>query len=462
MNLEFLLTLLKLKRKEGIEPQIILLSAVIGNLNGLERWLGGRLLLNTERPVPLNEGIIKSNGNFRYIESDSGEEKTINLFSPQYRKGTGQDVIIPLVQKLVDEGKNVIVFRETKSEAQACAMYLSNNLDLAPASEAIKMLPQRDPSTSTQKLRHVLNKGIAFHISDLDPDERSVIEEQFRNKESGLRVIAATTTLAMGVNTPTEAVIISGLTHPGSVPYSISEYKNIIGRAGRLGLAQRGYSYLVSLTSFAEHTYWQDYVLGKPEDLKSNFVSKETDCRSLVLKVLSASKSQVGMNQDRIIAFLEESFGAYQEKIKYDRWDWNQNDIFDALTELIQHKLIKLDEEGYFHTTTIGRIAGESSLEVESIIRIINVLNQIPPDQLSSPVLLGITQLSKELEQVYMPINRRSVYKEPHTWNDAINKQQVPQQLINAFSKYSKDNIESTSKSKKQLHACFGYQICNW
>jgi replicative superfamily II helicase len=46
LNLEFILTLLKLKRREGIEPQIIALSAVIGDLNGLERWLGGRLLLH--------------------------------------------------------------------------------------------------------------------------------------------------------------------------------------------------------------------------------------------------------------------------------------------------------------------------------------------------------------------------------------------------------------------------------
>lgn len=451
VNLEFLLTLLKLKRKEGIEPQIIALSAVIGDLNGLERWLGGRLLLRTERPVPLNEGIIKSNGDFRYIESDTGEEKTINLMTPQYRKGSGQDIVIPLVQKLVNEGKNVIVFRETKSEAQACAMYLANNLELAPASEAIKLLPQRDPSTATQKLRQVLNKGIAFHISDLDPDERSVIEEQFRNKESGLRVIAATTTLAMGVNTPTEAVIISGLTHPGNVPYSISEYKNIIGRAGRLGFAERGYSFLVALTSIAEHTYWQDYILGKPEDMQSNFVSKDTDCRSLVLRVLSASKSQIGMNQENIIGFLTESFGACQEKIKYDGWDWNQNDIINALTELTHHQLIKMNNNGYFQTTLIGKIAGDSGIEVESIIRIISVLNQIPKNQLSSPVFLGITQLSKELEQVYMPINRKGIFKESQTWSNTVQAQGMPIQLVNAFSNHSKDQIDTTLKSKKTI-----------
>jgi helicase len=43
-NLEFIMTLLRMRRREGLEPQIIALSAVIGDTNGLERWLGGRLL----------------------------------------------------------------------------------------------------------------------------------------------------------------------------------------------------------------------------------------------------------------------------------------------------------------------------------------------------------------------------------------------------------------------------------
>jgi helicase len=40
MNLEFLITLLRMRRADGIEPQLICLSAVIGDTNGFERWLG--------------------------------------------------------------------------------------------------------------------------------------------------------------------------------------------------------------------------------------------------------------------------------------------------------------------------------------------------------------------------------------------------------------------------------------
>jgi hypothetical protein len=66
-----------------------------------------------------------------------------------------------------------------------------------------------------------------------------------------LRVIAATTTLAMGVNTPAEAVVIVGLMHPRDQPYPVAEYKNIVGWAGRLGQGQR------TLTSRSNNDFHQ-------------------------------------------------------------------------------------------------------------------------------------------------------------------------------------------------------------
>src|SRR5208282_4673963 len=127
----------------------------------------------------------------------------------------------PLVRKLVGEGKQVIVFRETKGEARGCALYLAEALGLPPVQAALGALPATDPSFASTALREALNHGIAFHNSDLDRDERLVIEEQFRAPNTALRVIAATTTLAMGVNTPAEAVVIAGLDHPENKPYSV-------------------------------------------------------------------------------------------------------------------------------------------------------------------------------------------------------------------------------------------------
>ena len=242
-NLEFILTLVQMRRRQGIEPQVIALSAVIGDTNGLERWLGARLLRRTERPVPLDEGLLLADGRFRYIDADSRQETIVEpIMRPVYRKGTSQDWIIPLVQKLVGEKHQVIVFRETKGDTRGCARYLAQSLGLPPAAEALAGLPEGDPSQASRDLGEALAHGVSFHNADLDRDERRVIEEQFRQPGSTLRVIVATTTLAMGINTPASAVVIAGLEHPGQQPYSVAEYKNLVGRAGRLGYAERGTS----------------------------------------------------------------------------------------------------------------------------------------------------------------------------------------------------------------------------
>lgn len=193
LNLEFILTYLCTRRTTvGSEPQLIALSAVIGDTNGLEGWLGARLLLRTERPVPLDEGILRETGAFRYVESETQSEKTISGYiRREIRKNSSQDLVIPLVRRLVGEGKQVIVFRETRGKARGCANYLAEALGLPPASGALASLPDGDPSLASQVLRRCLQGGVAVHVSDLERDERLAVEEQFRTPDSGLRVIAA-------------------------------------------------------------------------------------------------------------------------------------------------------------------------------------------------------------------------------------------------------------------------------
>lgn len=287
-NLEFILTLLRMKRRDGLEPQIIALSGVIGDTNGLERWLGGRLLRRSERPVPLDEGIVRYDGHFRYLDGDTGQQRVEERFiRPLYGDGKHRDWVIPLVQRLIHEGKQVIVFRETTGETRHGALYLAESLGLPSADAALADLPAGDPSVASGQLREVLARGVAFHNSHLDREERRVIEEHFRRRDTRLRVIVATTTLAMGVNTPASAVVIVGLEHPGPQAYSIAEYKNLVGRAGRLGYAERGASYLIATSPNEEHHYWNRYVSGTPENLVSRFLN--ADPRALIIRVLVAA-----------------------------------------------------------------------------------------------------------------------------------------------------------------------------
>lgn len=450
VNLEFILTLLKMRRKHGTEPQLIALSAVIGEMNGFDRWLGARLLSRTERPVPLDEGIIRWDGSVRYIESDTGIERNVaHVVNPISGKTSSQSVIIPLTAKLVREDKSVIVFRETKGEASGCASYLANNLGLPPAQVALDTLPNTDPSISSTRLREALAGGVAFHISDLDAEERRVVEEQFRARPGALKVIAATTTLAMGVNTPAEAVIVAGLDHPGDQPYSIAEYKNIVGRAGRLGYATRGSSYVVVMNSNEEQTIWNKYVLGSPEDLESKFMTDASDTRSLVIRVLVSLRSKRGLTKEEIISFLEESFGAFQQKMSNPAWSWNERALAAAIDNLLAHHLIEQDKDGFYHPTQIGRLAGEAGVEVESVIRVVAALTGLPAAEVTDPALIATAQLTVELDQVYLPVNKVSTQKEPQTWMAELQNQNIPKQIIDGMRRNVSEDIETTRRAKR-------------
>jgi helicase len=456
-NLEFLLTLLRMRRKDGVEPQTVALSAVIGDTNGLENWLGARLLRRTERPVPLDEGILLADGRFRYLDAAGREQVTGPIIRREHRKNSSQDWIVPLVRKLVGEGKQVIVFRERRGEARGCAGYLAEALGLPPAQSALDALPRTEPSVASRALRESLGRGVAFHTADLDRDERLVIEEQFRAPNSTLRVIAATTTLAMGVNTPAEAVVVAGLMHPADKPYSVAEYKNIVGRAGRLGFSDRGTSYLLALDPREVHNSWNKYVKGSPEDLRSRFVADGTDPRTLILRVLAAARnaSVKGVPAADVIDFLEGSFGAYQKRRAADNWSWDRAALSKGLAELEQHRLVEPGEGGHYHLTGLGRFAGEAGVQVESVIRLVAAFTPLSAAQVTDPVLIAAAQLTVELDESLFPMNKKSTQKEPQTWFGALARQGIPATLQNTLRRYVPDEHTGTMRAKKAAACLF-------
>lgn len=459
-NLEFALTLLRMKRSQGIEPQVIALSAVIGDTNGLERWLGGRLLLRTERPVPLDEGLMCYDGRFRYLHGESGEERHQSQYiRPLHGDGKHRDWVIPLVQRLMKEGKQVIVFRETTGETRHGAEYLASSLGLRPAEAALAELPAGDPSQASGNLRKVLQGGVAFHNAHLDREERRVIEEHFRAPNTTLRVIVATTTLAMGVNTPASAVVIVGLEHPsaqGPQPYSIAEYKNLVGRAGRLGYAERGAAYLVATDSREEHDYWCRYVTAQPEDLVSRFMA--ADPRTLVIRVIVGAGRAAGdgITGEAILEFLEASFGAFQLRKSSSAWAWDREELAAAVAELRDHQLITADSDGRFYLTKLGRLAGESATEVESVVRAVDAVRDMQPQELTDPTLITLAQATVELDECHFPANKRSTQKEPQHWPAELRRQTVSGSALAALRRNITAQAQETVRAKKAV-ACLYY-----
>ena len=437
-NLEFLLTYLKAQRTTGIEPQLVTLSAVIGNTNGFERWLSARLLHSTERPVPIEEGTISLSGDFHFVGADGTEQRRGKYVTPEYRKGSSQDVVIPLVRQLVQAGEKVLVFRDTKAIVRETARYLARELGLAPAVTVLETLPADDPSAASSMLREALQGGVAFHNADLDRDEREAVEDSFRNRHGEIKVLVATTTLAMGVNTPAWSVVIEGLTHPGGVPYSVAEYKNMVGRAGRLGWTRTGKAFLVAPRD--EYSLWSSYVLGQPEALQSRFGEQEP--LTAVCQVLGTvtGAGVPGLNDEDIVAFLESTFAAFQSG-----HSWSPGDIQAAVQRLAKEELVE-PVEGRYRLTPLGEVAGHLGIAVESVVRLAGALRDVPLAAVRAPTLVAAAQVTSELDEIFFPIHRRSV-QERARWQAVPGQQGLPHSLTRAIR--SENDTTVTARCKR-------------
>src|SRR5882672_11318458 len=100
INVELLLTLLLRAGARGAVPQLVALSAVIGDVNDFDQWLGVKKLTHKKRPVPLTEGVIDRTGTYVFVDADGKRQETQLLERHEIRQRgnepSAQDVLVPL------------------------------------------------------------------------------------------------------------------------------------------------------------------------------------------------------------------------------------------------------------------------------------------------------------------------------------------------------------------------------
>lgn len=376
---ELLLTNLLAARERGIEPQLLTLSAVIGDVNSFDDWLGCDTLLTRERPVPLIEGVLDRDGIFQYLDEDGveGEQRLLSTYEVIQRgkRQSSQDVIVPLARKLVGEGEKVLVFRNTRGATVGCAIYLANELGLMSADDVTADLPEHDPSKSSEKLRKALSGGTSFHNTDLGREERVAVERAFRNPGGSVRALAATTTVAAGVNTPSNtAIIVETFFYDddGTKDFTVAEYKNMAGRAGRLGLSEKGRSVLLADNAFERRTLFDKYVLGNPEPIQSSFDPADFD--TWIMRLLT----QVEMiSRDQVARLLASTYGGYLGGRRDPGWHDAVQDRLETLLLKMEELDLLEEEEGRVRLSLLGRACGSSGLSFQSAMRLVDLLQRI-------------------------------------------------------------------------------------
>jgi replicative superfamily II helicase len=376
--------------------------------------------------------MVDGSGSATHLLQDGTNRMEAGFIVPAlvYGGQGSKQVMIPLVQKLVAEGKKVIVFRSIKGETVGSASYLSASLGLPPSESVLALLPGRDLSSSSESLRVALRGGVGFHNADLSPEERTALEAQFRDPESDIKVLVATTTLAMGINTPAEAVVIAGLTHPGPTPtrYSVAEYKNMVGRAGRLGFSETGESYIIATGDPAPHESWSRYILGQPEDVTSHFLDASTDPQTMILRSIVALGGSVA--EDELLALLENSFAIWQ-RVDGGGTGWDRGVLQRDLQALVDAGLLDVEPGGSLTVTELGRFAGESGLEVRSVTQVSSLL-RFATGPLSTADLVAVAQVTVEMDAMYLSVASRS-RQEQARWPQTLIGLGVSYQLLNGM-----------------------------
>ena len=177
---------------------------------------------------------------------------------------------------LIAEGlsKQTFIFRTRVDDTAATARDLAHVLPADPVAPEIRgQISRLEQTRVSAFLNQWIDKRVAYHNAGLSLEERRLIEQLFRTRV--IRVLVTTSTLAAGVNTPADVVILFDykrydFDRKTSLPIPVEEYKNSVGRAGRLGVTSQGHSYLLVDNPTETRLVRPNFLLGQSKPLRSS------------------------------------------------------------------------------------------------------------------------------------------------------------------------------------------------
>ncbi len=377
--------------------QVIALSATIKNANEIGGWLNADVVSSSWRPIPLKEGVYFNqrihfaNHGIKIITEEAPDD--VGMLTLDTLRGQGQ----------------VLIFVNSRRSTQAVARRLTGTVSQILKPEEKKHLAllsqkiagnQSDMPKVSRELAGVIAHGVAFHHAGLKPDQRELIEENF--KSNFIKVICCTPTLAAGVNLPARRAIIrdckrfeSGL---GSVYIPTSEYKQCAGRAGRPQYDKYGEAVLIAKSYSESEILFERYINADPEPIYSK-LADETALRTHILASVAGGYVH---DINSMFEFLKHTFLYYQRRT---------TDLLGTITEIFDflHKEKFIEKSGYrFFATTFGSLTSRLYINPLTAMTIRNALKII--DEKNNYTPLGMLHLiSCTPDAILLSINKKDI-----------------------------------------------------
>jgi helicase len=303
-TLEMILTKV---RYLGLDTQILALSATISNVELLADWLRCTSIELDWRPVPLKQGVY----DYGRIVFTDGEERAL----PRSSYGPPIDVAVETLRT----GGQALVFANTRRRAVSLATrgaeltsrFLSEPEKKAVAEAARRILSSGEETSLSKLLAEIVAKGSAFHHAGLDTEHRRIVEEYYRAR--AIKILAATPTLAAGINMPARRVVVADMTRfdvesGGNSEISVLDYRQMAGRAGRPQYDDYGETVIIPPPSQPAKEILEHYANEPPEPIRSR-LAEESAMRSHTLAAVITSN---GMSKPDIDALFLKTLLARQ------------------------------------------------------------------------------------------------------------------------------------------------------
>jgi superfamily II DNA/RNA helicase len=324
-----------LRRADAHERRIVCLSAILPDGDQLDDFAGwlrrdhpGGLIKHDWRPTRLRFGdVVWSTPSARLNLRVGDERPWVQRFLvgaappnwvPPKRRRTKlfpcdqRELCLATAWRLVEDGQTVLIFCPARRSVEPFADVI---VDLHERG-ALRSLLEADPAVLSTAITlgeewlgpdsailECLRLGVALHHGALPTAYRKEVERLLR--DNVLKVTISSPTLAQGLNLSATAVVMHSL-HRFGERIEISEFKNVIGRAGRAYVDVEGIVLFPMFDDIAKkRRNWEALI----NDLGAR--NMESGLVQLVAALLSRMRARIGGDLNQLVEYVVNNAAAW-------------------------------------------------------------------------------------------------------------------------------------------------------
>ena len=445
------------RMRQFVDPVILGLSATISNHEELASWLGAEVVKSNYRPVDLYRGICF--------------EDKVNFIPERELVLESKQGLTEIAKDTLKKNKQALFFVSTRRSTESTAENLGKALQekignsMDRTNLANKILKALDsPTKQCERLARCVTSGTAFHHAGLTSKQRKLVENGFK---SGLiKFIAATPTLAAGINLPAYRVVVRDLKRFSSIrgtDYLPNlEIEQMSGRAGRPAFDSEGEAILIAKNKPEAQYAWDNYIKGEPERIYSK-LGVEPVLRTHVLALIASS---ITPNKKDLFDFFEKTFYAHQYK-DLSQLNFNLEKVLAMLekfkfisvgakksnSEFIQASNM-VDDQIELKPTRIGKRVAELYVDPITANNIIEGLSKMTPtpinimqmvcDCLEMKPLLNKRKGDNEKIDEFLAANQEDLFIKPlNEWDDIFDESDRLMKTVMMFAAWMEEEGEN-------------------